>query len=99
MYRFIKGSIFLFSLLILLTNCKKQFNEYYERPAGLVEPIYQQLEARGNFKHLLALIEKGRYKQTLASGGYWTLFAPNDSAFNVFFKERGISGINKMDSS
>jgi uncharacterized surface protein with fasciclin (FAS1) repeats len=92
---------FLFLILtILLVNCrKKAFDDYYGRPGSLEQPIYQQLTAKGNFKHLLAFIDKAGYKSTLSAAGYWTLFAPNDAAFDKFFQEKGISGIDKVDSA
>ncbi|OLY92797.1 protein of unknown function [Cnuella takakiae] len=77
---------------LLFTSCKKgAFNDYYERPAGLEAPIYQVLTAKGNFKTLLAVIDKSGYKGTLSSAGYWTLFAPNDAAFETYFKENNTS--------
>ncbi|WP_187270163.1 fasciclin domain-containing protein [Pontibacter qinzhouensis] len=86
-------------MLILLTNCKDK-DEHYVRPDSLEDPIYQQLEARGNFKNLLALIEKADYKITLQSGaGYWTLFAPNDAAFEKYFAGKGISGVDAIDKA
>jgi uncharacterized surface protein with fasciclin (FAS1) repeats len=89
---------------LLLVNCrKKQWEEFYERPASLEPPIYQQLEANGNFKQLLACIDKAGYKNTLGAAGYWTLFAPTDSAFNndaefkAFLAGRKINDINSID--
>jgi len=85
--------------ILLLAGCKKKFDEYYERPDSLEPAIYQQLQSRGNFKHLLALIDKSGYKQTLSTAGYWTMFAPNDEAFTKFFQDRGISGVDRIDST
>ncbi|THU36056.1 hypothetical protein FAM09_21970 [Niastella caeni] len=89
---------------LLLVNCrKKQWEEFYERPGSLEPPIYQQLEANGNFKQLLSCIDKAGYKNTLSAAGFWTLFAPNDSAFNndpefkTFLKSRNISDISAID--
>lgn len=84
---------------LLLASCKKKFDEYYARPDTLAPAIYQQLQARGNFKNLLTIIDKSGYKQTLSSAGYWTFFAPNDDAFAKFFQDRGISGADKIDST
>ena len=39
----------MFAACLLLAGCKKKFDDYYERPATLEPPIYQQLESRGNF--------------------------------------------------
>jgi uncharacterized surface protein with fasciclin (FAS1) repeats len=95
MTHFTKLLLFFLSLLVL-TNCQDKFDEYYERPDWLAAPIYQQLESRGNFKHFLAAIEKAGYKQTLSTAGYWTLFAPNDAAFEKYFQEQGIAGVEAM---
>lgn len=84
----------------ILSSCKKKdFDTFYERPEGLGDPIYQQLEARGNFKHLTAVIDKAGYKDILAKTGWWTMFAPNDAAFELFFKEQGIEGVGGITDS
>ncbi|MDR7370195.1 fasciclin domain-containing protein [Flavobacterium aquidurense] len=92
-------SLLVFSFLVLLTGCSKDvFDEYYERPESLEPPIYQQLEAKGNFKNLTALIQKAKYKDILSKAGYWTMMAPNDDAFTQFFQKEGISDVTKIDS-
>lgn len=94
-------SLCCFLLLIgMLSGCKKKdFDTFYERPQGLGDPIYQQLQSRGNFKHLTAVIDKAGYKDILAKTGWWTMFAPNDAAFELFFKEQGIEGVNGITDS
>ncbi|MEO5683882.1 MAG: fasciclin domain-containing protein [Chitinophagaceae bacterium] len=100
MIRFFKGTLLLLVFATLLTNCrKKAYDEYYGRPDTLESPIYQQLQGKGNFKSLLAAIDKAGYKNTLSAAGYWTLFAPHDSAFQVYFTEKGINGIGQLDSA
>lgn len=90
--------LLVFLFLTLLTSCSQDvFDEYYDRPESLEPPIYQQLEARGNFKNLLILIEKAGYKDILGKAGYWTMMAPNDEAFSKFFQEQGITDVNKVD--
>ena len=85
---------------VFMTQCsKKAFDEFYERPSSLEPAIYQQLQGKGNFKSLLAVVDKSGYKQTLSTAGYWTLFAPNDEAFAKFFQDRGISGVGVIDST
>lgn len=86
-------------LLALIASCNQDvFDEYYARPEGLEAPIYQQLEARGNFKSLTALIAKAKYKDILSKSGYWTMMAPNDEAFAKFFQENGFADASKVDS-
>ncbi|SHG47101.1 Fasciclin domain-containing protein [Flavobacterium fluvii] len=90
--------LFVLPLLALFASCSQELDPYYERPAGLEDPIYQQLEARGNFKSLTALIQKAGYKDILSKAGYWTMMAPNDEAFTKFFQEKGFSDVSKVDS-
>lgn len=91
---------FLLIVLPLFTACsKKAFDEYYQRPEWLAQPIYQQLDSMGNFKNFLTCIEKAEYKNTLGSGGSWTVFAPTDAAFDVFLKEQGIADAGKIDKT
>lgn len=84
---------------LALYSCKKEYNAFYSRPTTLEQPIYQQLKEKGNFTQLLALINKAGYDVTLSTAGYWTLFAPTDSAFKVFYTENGLSGVDAIDSA
>lgn len=98
MKRKINYYLLILPLLVLLASCSRDvFDEYYGRPDYLEDPIYQQLEARGNFKNFTALIEKAGYKDILSKSGYWTMFAPNDDAFTAYFQEKGISDVSKID--
>ena len=93
------------AVAVFLFSCKKKFDEYYERPASLAPAIYKQLEAKGGFTTLLSLIDKSGYKQTLSAAGYWTLFAPNDSAFSndaaftAYLQSRGFANVGAVDSA
>lgn len=90
---------------IVLFGCKKKFDDYYDRPDNLEQPIYQQLQARGNFTQFLSLIDKSGYKQTLSAAGYWTIFAPSDSAFQAdnefkaYLQARNFSSVSAVDSA
>lgn len=84
--------------VFFMAGCKKKFDEYYERPSSLEPPIYQQLDKRGNFKTLLSAIERAGYKPILSAAGYWTFFAPHDSAFQVYFKDNNISGLDQLSN-
>ena len=95
-----KNFAYISILLCILTSCQKDtFNEYYERPASLANPIYQQLQTRGNFSSFLSLIDKGGYKDILNAAGYWTIFAPNDEAFKAFLKLKGINSLNDINAA
>ncbi len=101
MYKSKSGRFFLLILiLVAFTQCRKEaLDKYYGRPDTLESPIYQALQAKGNFTHFLAAIDKAGYRATLSAAGYWTLFAPHDSAFKVYFLENNIAGIEALDSA
>jgi uncharacterized surface protein with fasciclin (FAS1) repeats len=92
--------LFLPLLLVMFAmGCDQEIDEHYARPDWLAAPVYQQLESRGNFKNFLACIDKAGYKSTLSAAGYFTVFAPNDGAFNAFFSAKGISGVDAIDTA
>ena len=87
------------SVVLLVAGCrKKEFDKYYGRPDSLADPIYQQLQARKNFSSLLTVIDKAGYKDILSKSGYWTMFAPDDAAFEKFFGKNAMSGVEGIDS-
>jgi uncharacterized surface protein with fasciclin (FAS1) repeats len=99
MNRLLLKVISVLSLLLLLTNCReKAWNDYYSRPGWLAGPIYQQLKSKGSFTLYIACLERAKYADVLGRTGSFTLFAPNDSAFNIFLKENGYSSVNDLDS-
>jgi uncharacterized surface protein with fasciclin (FAS1) repeats len=98
MFKFYKVYYLIF-LATLISSCQKKFGDFYDRPEGLGAPIFQQLEERGDFKELTAVIEKAGYKQILSETGWWTFFAPTDEAFKKFYEENNISGVNEISDS
>ena len=88
----------------LLFGCKKKFDDYYAPPDNLAPAIYNQLESRGYFTKFLALVDKASYKQTLSTAGYWTIFAPTDTAFAdpdfaAFLASKNIANFDAIDSA
>ena len=99
MMKSIQRFLYFLSALLFITSCqKKDWDEYYGRPDDLAPPIYQQLQARGNFKHLLSVIDKSGYKDILGKAGSWTFFAPNDAAFEKYFQKKGINSAEQLTS-
>jgi uncharacterized surface protein with fasciclin (FAS1) repeats len=100
----IKRTALLLAVITIVFSCRKKFNDYYAPPANLDAPVYAQLQAKGKFTQFLALIDKAGYKQTLNSAGYWTVFAPSDSAFQndaefaAYLVSKGVSNISNIDS-
>jgi uncharacterized surface protein with fasciclin (FAS1) repeats len=104
MYKKIYLFAFVVSFATLFTSCKKKFDDYYARPTNLANPIYKQLVDDGKFTNFVTLIDKAGYKETLAAAGYWTIFAPTDSAFSsdtefaAYIQARGFSSVAAIDS-
>jgi uncharacterized surface protein with fasciclin (FAS1) repeats len=104
MYKKIYQLAYVVLFATLFTSCKKKFDDYYERPSTLADPIYKQLTDDGKFTNFVSLIDKAGYKETLAAAGYWTIFAPTDSAFTAdtefasFIQSRGFSSVASVDS-
>ncbi|RZL50988.1 MAG: hypothetical protein EOP00_01595 [Pedobacter sp.] len=83
------------TFIFLLTGCrKKEFDEFYGRPETLADPIYQQLQERGNFTKFLDCIDKSGYKETLSAAGSWTVFAPTDAAFTTYMSDNNLTSIS-----
>ena len=101
----IKPIALFITVSVIFFGCKKKVNEFYDPPANLEPPIYQKLQSKGKFTSFLSLIDKGGYKQVLNTAGYWTIFAPTDSAFQndtefaAWLQSRNISNINAIDSA
>ena len=96
--RQVKLALVITLLPLTLICCKKNWDDYYARPEGLAGPIYQQLEKEGRFTTMMSLLAYMGYDKILGKTGYFTLFAPNDSAFDVFFKSRNISSVEELDT-
>ncbi len=89
----------LFQLLVILVSCTDKADDpYFARPDSLASPIYQRLQEEGNFSLFLKCIDKSGYADVLSRAGYYTLFAPNDSAVNAYLTEKGM-GIDEISDT
>jgi uncharacterized surface protein with fasciclin (FAS1) repeats len=83
------------TFIFFLSSCrKKEFDDFYGRPENLGDPIYQQLQAKGNFSKFLDCIDKAGYKETLSAAGSWTVFAPTDEAFASYLKDNNLTEVS-----
>lgn len=104
MIKVFQKSLSLLLVVLFFAACKKPISDYYNPPANAAPPIYQQLQQMGKFSKLLSLIDKAGYTQILGTAGYWTMFAPTDSAFDTdaefkaYIQARGINSVDAMDS-
>jgi uncharacterized surface protein with fasciclin (FAS1) repeats len=84
----------LFLLFFFSTNCINN-KERFENPPWLGGSSIETLEAEGNYTIYLDLMEKAGYTEPITKQ-LFTLFVPNDDAFNAYFSERGIGGVDDL---
>lgn len=87
-------AIFTLSLLLGLFGCSKQ-QDRYDDPPWLGGTSIETLESRGNYTIYLRLMELANYREPI-SKQLFTLFVPNDEAFNAYFKANGISSVESL---
>jgi uncharacterized surface protein with fasciclin (FAS1) repeats len=77
-----------------ITGCEDH-QARYETPPWLGGSSIETLEERGNYTTFLALMEKANYTEPI-SKQLFTLFVPDDAAFEEYFKSAGITSVNDL---
>lgn len=77
-----------------ITGCVDH-QERYETPPWLGGSSIETLEERGNYKTFLELMEKANYTEPI-SKQLFTLFVPDDAAFDTYFKSIGKKGVEDL---
>lgn len=78
---------------------KKEMITHYERPEWLRGNIWQILEERGNFSHFLDGVERAGFREVLDGKTIATVFAPNNEAFEAYFKTKNISNVGQIPTA
>jgi uncharacterized surface protein with fasciclin (FAS1) repeats len=95
----------LFHLVVLLLvahlfSCEEATfdNPKYQRPEWLVGKLYSQAKADEELSKFVELIDKTIYADILDRSGYFTLFAPTNTAMDEFFADNdlGIGSLEEM---
>ena len=81
-----------------LQSCKDDDLLLTGQPSWLGNSIYERLEEDGQYKTLLRLVDDLEQKEVLSHTGSKTVFAANDSAFQVWFKNNlwGVSSYEQL---
>ena len=66
-------------------SCSDDYDLDETKPSFLGQSIYDELNARGNFKTVIRLIDDLGYKDVMQKTGSKTLFVANDESYNQFF--------------
>ena len=85
----------IFSVVIFgLTGCTDH-QERYEDPPWLGGSSIETLEKRGNYTIFLRLMERADYTDPITKQ-LFTLFVPDDAAFEEYFASEGISSVEDL---
>ncbi len=80
--------------VIGISGCEDH-QERYEIPPWLGGSSIETLEERGNYTIFLQLMEKANYKEPI-SKQLFTLFVPDDQAFNEYFQSIGKNSVDDL---
>ncbi|MEZ7867726.1 MAG: fasciclin domain-containing protein [Paludibacteraceae bacterium] len=89
-------SMLILCLLLIVSGCNNDKEEYFAEPDWLEKPIYEVLKAEGRFSSYLACVDRTLYSGQLKEGGYFTVMAPNDQAFSEFLKANSYTTISDI---
>ncbi len=79
--------IFIGQLLLLIFACGDEFskNSKYDRPSWLAGKLYSQVKAQPELSMFTRCLERTGYDTIINTSGDYTVFAPDDDAFNLYF--------------
>lgn len=69
---------------------------YYQEPEWAGKSIYEVLQDEGRFGLFLQCADKTLYASSLKGNGLWTVFAPNDDAFDSYLKANGYASVEEI---
>lgn len=90
---------FLIGLILsswMITGCENEKDAYYKRPGWLEPPIIEVLKERNDMSLYIEMLKKSGYERTLSGGGYYTVFAPTDSAVKAYLGQQTIESIDSV---
>jgi uncharacterized surface protein with fasciclin (FAS1) repeats len=87
--RKIKKLIILTALVLMVVSCNPfdKKDSIYKRPDWLAGKLYTQLKAEPSLSTFTKCVELIGYDSIINISGSYTIFAPNNEAFDIFFQE------------
>ena len=86
-----------FTWIVLISSCSKDRLSYYDRPDWLQGPLIEQIESTGKFTEFIKAARLTGYDEFLSSRLTFTVFVPNDAAFQAYYQEMGVNGAEDID--
>ena len=72
-------------LVICAIGCKKE--DIYTRPSWLAGKLFSQIESKPELSTFASCIKRIGYDSVINVSGSYTVFAPNNDAFELYFEE------------
>lgn len=74
-------------ILLLVFGCRKEPMEKYKRPDWLAGKVFTQIQDSAIFSTFTKCLELTGFDTIINVSGSYTVFAPNDDAFDLFFMQ------------
>ena len=78
--------MFLASFCLFIAGCKDEFHRTYDPPSWLAGKLYTQLLSRPELSTFARCVKLSGYDTIINVSGSYTVFAPNNDAFNLYFQ-------------
>lgn len=82
-------------ILLFLFSCTRE-PDIYTRPEWLAGKVYTQVKAQPELTTFAKCIELTGYDKILDVSGSYTVFAPSDDAFKLYFTQSGYSSVENI---
>ncbi len=83
-------------VILIFLRCEQEFDKYYKVPDDLIGTVLDVLQENGDYTLFCQALEMVDYADIIGKTGNFTVFAPDDSAFGVFFKETGYNTLEDI---
>jgi hypothetical protein len=92
----ILNKLLLIAAAVVLLQCQRDRDKYYDKPSWAGDPIYEVLEAAGGFSLYLQMVDRSTHVDNFRGNGYWTVFAPNDEAVKAYLSQKGYASVAEI---
>ncbi|MDC0584376.1 fasciclin domain-containing protein [Bacteroidales bacterium] len=81
----LKRILFFVSAIMLLSGCKDELPEKYQRPSDMKGKLYTQLQTMEDVDSFIVALEVSGYDSIINKTGLYSVFAPTNQAFVEYF--------------
>ena len=93
------NKLLLLTSAVVLLQCQKDRDQYFERSILGGKPIYEVLEDEGRFGLFLQCVERSAHAENFKGNGYWTVFAPNDEAMSIYLSQKSYASVAEVPTA